>query len=100
MPYRPEPKKIKRLQSTKKSWKSTDFDYQSKDWRRLRKTQLTEHPLCKMCLDNGKVTAAKVADHIKPILEGGEAWDIENLQSLCETCHRVKTGKEIAKRNK
>jgi 5-methylcytosine-specific restriction protein A len=33
-------------------------------------------------------------DHIKPIRLGGEMYDIENLQSLCKSCHGRKSAKE------
>jgi len=35
-------------------------------WRRLRKLQLTQEPLCKLCLERGIVRAATVADDIEP----------------------------------
>jgi 5-methylcytosine-specific restriction endonuclease McrA len=41
-----------------------------------------------------------VADHIKPIALGGDEWDLNNLQSLCIFCNKVKTrgdSKNIAK---
>jgi len=37
-----------------------------------------------------------VADHIIPIALGGEQWDINNLQTLCIKCNKIKT-KEDAK---
>jgi hypothetical protein len=36
-----------------------DF-YKTARWQRLRKLQLTRHPLCKFCLERGIVTAANV----------------------------------------
>jgi hypothetical protein len=38
-----------------------DF-YKTARWQRLRKLQLTQHPLCKFCLERGIVTAANVVD--------------------------------------
>jgi len=35
-----------------------------------------------------------VADHIKPIALGGPQWDMENIQTLCVDCNRVKTKKD------
>ena len=38
------------------------------------------------------VGAVKVeADHIFEIVDGGDAWGIENLQTLCKKCHKAKT---------
>src|SRR3990167_1549346 len=30
-------------------------------------------------------------DHIKAIMNGGDMWDINNLQTLCKDCHKQKT---------
>jgi len=62
--------------------------------------QLTKQPLCESCLAAGRVTPARVADHVKPHL-GNEAlfFDENNLQSLCDystphNCHGKKTSRE------
>jgi 5-methylcytosine-specific restriction protein A len=46
------------------------------------------------------LTPFHTIDHIKPISEGGEPLDIDNLQTLCKECHAIKTGRETAKRNR
>lgn len=73
--------------------------YQSQQWRRTRKLFLAGHPLCAECAKRGKVTAARVVDHIKPINEGGARYDFMNLQGLCDSCHNKKSGREAHKRN-
>jgi 5-methylcytosine-specific restriction enzyme A len=35
-------------------------------WHRRARRQLQKEPLCAMCLAEGKVIAARVADHIEP----------------------------------
>jgi 5-methylcytosine-specific restriction protein A len=57
-------------------------------------------PICEHCLLEGKYTKFHTIDHIKPIAEGGEALDLDNLQTLCEPCHRKKSAKEIHRRMK
>ncbi len=52
-----------------------------------------------MCEAKGIIRPAEVLDHINPVVHGGAFWDESNLQGLCNHCHRVKTNKEIAKRN-
>lgn len=37
------------------------------------------------------------ADHITPIALGGDEWDMNNIQTLCEECHKKKTAKDAAK---
>ncbi|MDD4570646.1 MAG: HNH endonuclease signature motif containing protein [Tepidanaerobacteraceae bacterium] len=47
------------------------------------------------CLKAKRITPATVVDHIKP--HKGDVklfFDINNLQSLCKTCHDRKTAKE------
>ncbi len=47
-------------------------------------------PLCQYCLKYGDITSATVVDHIEPHRgDEAKAYDPENLQSLCETCHNV-----------
>ena len=73
---------------------STEPFYQTRTWKRIRLRQLSKFPLCKSCEDRGRVTGASVADHIKPIKNGGNKFDSSNLQSLCTTCHNSKRGLE------
>jgi len=64
--------------------------YESIAWRRLRRVKLQKNPLCEVCLKE----KASAADHIVPIKQGGAALDINNLQSLCGSCHGKKSIKE------
>lgn len=63
--------------------------YKSARWRKLRKLQLASEPLCRLCN-----APARVVDHIEQISRGGNRYDQENLQSLCDHCHAVKRGEE------
>ena len=61
-------------------------------WRQARLTFLADNPLCKHCGDNDKVVAADVVDHILPHRGDQDLfWDQSNWQSLCYSCHSVKT---------
>ena len=64
--------------------------YESAAWRRLRRIKLEMNPICEEC-KKGKATTA---DHIVPIKQDGAALDINNLQSLCGSCHGKKSIKE------
>ena len=68
--------------------------YTSKRWRDLREQKLNADPLCVECMRNGITRLANVVDHIVPINQGGEelAWD--NIQSMCQSCHNKKSGRE------
>ena len=51
----------------------------------------------KMISDTSKL----IGDHIIPIAIGGEEYDLDNVQTLCEECNKIKTKKdevEFAKR--
>jgi hypothetical protein len=61
--------------------------YCSAKWRRIRKQQLREHPLCKFCLERGIITPATIADHVEPHKGDINAFWCGTLQSLCLTCH-------------
>jgi 5-methylcytosine-specific restriction protein A len=98
MPIRPTPKKNKLTQSKVVSWNSTGFKYNSTEWIKLRNHARREMPLCFECLKKDILEPTKIVDHIKPIAEGGDAWDINNLQGLCEACHNKKTAIERNKR--
>lgn len=61
--------------------------YDTTRWQHLRKMQLVEHPLCKICLERGIVTPAKIVDHIAPHKGSWLLFCTGPLQSLCEICH-------------
>jgi 5-methylcytosine-specific restriction endonuclease McrA len=64
--------------------------YNSKRWRVLRKRRLFLDPLC------GCGEIATDVDHKVPIEDGGDAFNLENTQSLCASCHGQKTRREQA----
>lgn len=65
-------------------------------WRQARQAYLVEHPLCKMCEAEGKVTPARDVDHI--VRHKGNPlvfWDETNWQGLCKYHHQsVKASEE------
>ena len=73
---------------TAKPWRRL---YGTARWQRLRAEQLAREPLCRMCAEAGRVTAATVCDHVDPH-RGDEAkfW-AGPFQSLCDAapwrCH-------------
>jgi 5-methylcytosine-specific restriction enzyme A len=67
--------------------------YNSKDWDIARKRALSrDHRLCQHCLVHKRITHADMVDHIIPIkINWNLRVSINNLQSLCNACHRTKT---------
>jgi 5-methylcytosine-specific restriction endonuclease McrA len=51
-------------------------------------------------LNNPFFTISFEVDHKVPIADGGDPWSKDNLQILCEECHKKKTGEENSKRGK
>jgi len=71
-----------------------DNRYNSKAWRRVRKQGLEREPWCVNCLKDGIYTPAKVRDHIRQVMKGGDFFDPSNHQSLCTRCHNQKSARE------
>lgn len=63
-------------------------------WDKTRKRILgRDKYLCQPCLRASMITPASQVDHIKPKAQGGTD-DEDNLQSICKSCHDLKTIKE------
>ncbi|OJI04518.1 hypothetical protein AOC28_08200 [Polynucleobacter sp. MWH-Adler-W8] len=78
-------------------YKTTESNaiYKTKPWANIRKDILHHEPFCRECAKSGIKTVAVEIDHIKPIAEGGEKWDRQNMQPLCKPCHARKTAREV-----
>ncbi len=101
-PLHPLPKQT---QSTRKHYKHHYDDrgrliYNTPEWKRIRKARLQMNPLCQRHEAMGLVVPAEHVDHIVEIEDGGDPYDFNNTQSLCEQCHKEKTGAEKKKRNR
>lgn len=63
-------------------------------WYVIRRMVLVRDKLiCQMCGRKLSIDEAEV-DHIIPISRGGHPFRLENLQTLCKECHRLKTERE------
>jgi len=71
--------------------KESQSFYNSAAWKKLRNIKLCLDPLCEECYKKDILSKATVADHIVPIKQGGVALDINNLQSLCDSCRSRKS---------
>lgn len=62
----------------------------------LRKRLLSANPLCVVCKAKGRTTAATQLDHIKAIVNGGDARpDDDGYQGLCDACHTDKSRADL-----
>lgn len=79
------------------SWASKAGLYQTKEWRKLRKIKVSESPICEMCKFMKRIVPVHTVDHIIPITEDNYEelfLDYDNLQSLCDPCHKFKTNRD------
>lgn len=82
------------------TWASQYGLYDTSNWRKLRNLVLEDEPFCRICRTMKKYTPAVMVDHIIPITE--KNWtelflDINNLQPLCDECHKFKTQRDKIK---
>jgi len=63
-------------------------------WKKQRQIQLSQNPLCASCLLNGKVVSAEHIDHVFPHRQDGLKFKKNLFQSLCASCHTLKTQEE------
>lgn len=83
------------LPKKKGSWGYDTGFYSNKVWRNTRQAKLFDSPLCEECLRKGLTVSGSVVDHIKPRRERPDLeLEWSNLQTLCETCHNSKSGRE------
>ena len=55
-------------------------------WKRIRDRYAAEHPLCEMCLKEGRLTPVQEVHHILPVSKGGTLAR-GNLLGPCRSCH-------------
>lgn len=48
-----------------------------------------------MCRSCGLVDPNWEADHILPVFKGGGACGLDNFQTLCVKCHKIKTNSDL-----
>lgn len=97
MPSRPPALKQK---AREKGWASTRKSRHERGYGRahdrMRAIVLQEEPLCRPCQALGRITSSVIADHIKPLSEGGTG-ERDNYQGICKPCHDAKTAEEAAR---
>jgi 5-methylcytosine-specific restriction protein A len=63
--------------------------------QRERERLFADRPLCAECERQGRVTPAKIRDHVRPLAFGGTDTEA-NTQPLCIACHDIKSKAEAA----
>lgn len=84
-------RKIKRMFSGSES--ARNEIYATSRWRKLRSGYIMQHPLCEICLLDGRVVPSEDVHHKDSFMnyDGlqrlGKAYDTDNLVALCKRCH-------------
>ena len=67
----------------------TESFYKSREWRKLRALAYErDNGLCQRCKARGQLVRADVVHHIIEIKEDwSKRLDMDNLESLCHSCH-------------
>ncbi|MDO5090138.1 MAG: HNH endonuclease signature motif containing protein [Cardiobacteriaceae bacterium] len=73
----------------KPKWRPLKLD--GGKWRKLRKHKLALNPLCEACHAWGDIVPATDVDHIDNDATNNR---MDNLMSLCHSCHSKKTAQE------
>ena len=69
-------------------------------WVKARKKAIErDKSTCQACNKVLSTTEVTV-DHIRPLLYGGDPYNLDNLQCLCRACHAVKTNEEQIREHK
>lgn len=79
----------------------TNF-YRLSKWRGIRKYVLYQEPLCRSCMAAvpKRLTPATMVDHIVPVKQGGDKYELSNLAPICSKCHARKSAGERKDRSK
>lgn len=68
--------------------------YNTAYWKKRRVIQLSKNPLCAKCLLDGKIVLAEHIDHVFPHRQDINKFKQNLFQSLCPSCHTLKTQEE------
>lgn len=73
---------------------NTEF-YRSAAWRKLRLVKLEQQPLCEECLKHDPgILRRRWSTTSSRSIGAGRPLDLQNLQSLCNSCHNRKSARE------
>ena len=87
-----QPKRAGRSEEAK-AWR---WMYGTGKWEALRSAQLLREPFCRACGRRGVREYATDVDHIRDHKGDWTLFtDLENLESLCHSCHSRKTAREL-----
>lgn len=78
-----EPHRVEERRKYDKYERSSDVNRKyGRAWKRIRDRYAAEHPLCEMCLKEGRLTPVQEVHHIMPVSKGG-THARDNLMRVC-----------------
>jgi 5-methylcytosine-specific restriction protein A len=83
-----------RRRKARATYKERGSLYRKAKWLRTREAVLSQEPWCRACKGDGRETLATQVDHIVPVEQGGDKWNLAGLQPLCSSHHGQKTRRE------
>jgi 5-methylcytosine-specific restriction protein A len=67
--------------------------YTGAPWRKLKRVKLGQDPLCQRCSTPARPVAATTVHHKKERKDAPDlALDLDNLESVCSSCHSTHHG--------
>jgi len=70
--------------------------YNTEKWKTLSVKIRRKHPYCFIC---SKKDVKLYVDHIIELSDGGQPYELSNLQVLCASCHTTKTNMARGRRD-
>jgi 5-methylcytosine-specific restriction protein A len=84
-----------RTEASQKGW------YNTPEWKVTRDKRKKNNPICQRCESKGYIRPMNVVDHIIPVDERPDLFlEYDNTQSLCDTCHIIKTNEDTKRKKK
>lgn len=68
--------------------------YHTARWQRVRTMKLRRNPMCEECERQGRTTEAVDVHHKHAVRDGGDVFNLDNLEALCKACHGRETRRE------
>jgi 5-methylcytosine-specific restriction protein A len=88
-----KPQKAGKVHEARPNFRQRGYNYR---WDKLRGYFLHKNPLCKACMEQGKLTPATEVDHVIPHRGDQKLfWNEANWAAMCKPCHSRKTAEEV-----
>ena len=90
----PHPRQQRKRTEDRRSAGERGYD---NEWRKIRQARLELEPWCRRCEERGIIVAAKlIVDHVIPLhVRPDLRLDLDNTQTLCRRCHKIKTDEDL-----